>query len=90
MRDLARVDQMADRVAFGHLLLDRLLARPLRLRARRDQRGGALGARQAGMDDGDVDARGPELVGQVLGHRRDRDVADAADGVAGSGARPGR
>ena len=26
---------------------------------------------------------GPELVGEVLGQRRDRDVADAADGVAG-------
>ena len=34
------------------------------------------------MDDGDVDAVGPELVGEVLGEGGDGDVAHAADGRA--------
>ena len=59
-----------------------VFAHALRLGLRRHHRGGALGPGLAGMDDGDVDAARAELVGEVLGQGRDRDVADAADGVA--------
>ena len=41
----------------------------------------AFGTCEAGVYHGDVDARGPELIDEVLGERGDGDIADAADRV---------
>jgi hypothetical protein len=83
VRHLARVQQVANGIALRHRLLDGLRRRALRGGARGHQRRGALGACEAGMHDGHVDARRPQFVGEVLGQRGHRDVADAAHRVAG-------
>src|SRR5438105_6272035 len=81
--DVAGVDpathQVVDHPFFGLFRADALA-----LGAGGDHVGGFFSARQAGVDDGHVDAFGTQLVGQILGHGHDCDVADAADGGTGA------
>jgi hypothetical protein len=78
-RHLVGRDEPPDRHARLEPALELVDGRPACLCHRRHRRRRGLGARHPRVYDGDVDAPAAELVGEVLRHRCDGDVAHGAD-----------